>query len=232
MPELDDGSGPGDPIQLAKTGFAVGGPIGAAAFGGFGLLSGALGGGQRRRKERRIRQRNEKLLAMLQANVDRLGGLTASSTAEFASGRGELEDTIGRQAQRDVGSAAARGLTGSGFEIAQGANRARALGRGTASLLATSETRLSLDRRAAANRLLQGFSIAGQTDLALLQASDQRAAATSQAISSGVQAAATSGLIGRPAQAPTLGQSPFIASIQQPQQLPAAAPINNPFLTA
>lgn len=237
MPQFDVGTGISEGITLGTAGFAAGGPLGGLAGFGIGAISGALQGGRRRQSEKRLRRRNESLLSMLQRNVESLGAQRAGDTAEFSAGRAELESTIEQQASRDSGSAAARGLSGSGFEIGQAANRARALGRGTSSLLATSESRLSQDRRAALARLLQGFSLTGQTDLALLGANDRREASSSQARGDAFAAAAAAGLFGRPQQttgAGTFGAEPFIDSVPQtqqlPQQLPQGVPVNDPFL--
>ncbi len=139
---------------------------------------------------------------MLQSNFNRLQGQRAGNTAAFQSGRAELGDVIERQARADSGAAAARGLTGSSFEIGQAANRARALGAGTGRLLAGSERILSADRRAAAGRLLQGHQLSNQTDLAQINQAHQNAQSQGAQLGSAFQGASAAGLFSR-ANAPT-----------------------------
>ena len=220
--ELDFEAGIGQGITLGAQGFALGGPVGGVIGGGIGLVKGLFGGRSRRRQERRLRRRNEQALRLLRDALDEAQGQTATDTAAFQTGRGALREAVDDQAQRDQGLAAARGLTGSGFEIGQAAARARALTTGTSRLVATSEAQLEERRQAALARYLQGLSLTGQTDLALLGASDRRAARRGQALGSAVEAAAGAGLFGAPTTTARRGSAadgsgsapgPFIDSI-------------------
>lgn len=101
---------------------------------GVSLASKLLGGKKKRRPETASAgpsndDRRGQLLTMLmtdaqQARSDVNNPLNSSA---FMQGRASLLDSLKNIERRDSGAAAMRGLTGGEFEIAQGANRGRAL---------------------------------------------------------------------------------------------------------
>lgn len=134
--------GPGTAI-----GAAAGGVIGGIS-GLFGGDGGGGGGGQQRQ------QRGDRLRSLFEDRVERLRQTSPTETASFQAGTGALQDIMGEQQRRDASAAAARGLSGSQFELAQQAQRTQTLGRQTRRLVGESERRLASDRQSALRGLL------------------------------------------------------------------------------
>lgn len=162
------------------TGASIGssfGPIGTAAGAvigaGIGYLSGRRNHGKKGHDDR-LKERNEALLKMLNSYNTEAQNADPLDSQHYRTGLAEMNDEVQDQAGRDAGSAARRGLTGSEYELAQAANRTRAMVGGRRGLLADSERVIEQRKRDALARLLQGYGIANATDVGLLNRSDQQ----------------------------------------------------------
>jgi len=115
-------------LSGAASGAAAGssfGPVGTAIGGAVGLASGFFGGdgGGSSARDRAIQRNRESLRALTDRHQARLEE-SPTDTAFFQAGVGQLREQANRQADRDAQQAAARGLAGSQFELAQDASRA------------------------------------------------------------------------------------------------------------
>jgi hypothetical protein len=128
-------------------GTAVGGVLG-------GLASGFLGGGSSER-ERAIDE-NRDLLEELTAEYREAEATSPTETSFYQTGQAELAEQTERQAEADERAAAAAGLTGSQFAVAQDQNRAQERADALRSLLTDAE---QIDRKneqvALENRMAQ-----------------------------------------------------------------------------
>lgn len=103
-------------------------------------------------------------------------------SATYAAGLGALRDATAAQTNRDAGAAAARGMTGGTFELAQAAERTRAAGAQQRDLMATSAA--EAERRQAA--LLQMVMAAQAMQNQNAQAGDAARAGRMGAVAGGV----------------------------------------------
>ena len=119
-------SGAATGAQLGSIVPGVGNAVGGAIGGALGLASGFFGGGGggSSARDRAIQRNRESLRALTERYESRLEE-SPTDTAFFETGVGQLQEQADRQADRDAQQAAARGLGGSQFELAQDANRAR-----------------------------------------------------------------------------------------------------------
>jgi hypothetical protein len=130
----------------AASGAAAGssfGPWGTVIGGTTGFLSGFLGSdgepsGESPARERALDENRERL-RVLTDDLEAARERSPTDTSFFDVGAAELQARTERQAEADAEQAAARGLTGSQFELAQDANRAQAQGEGLRSLLRSAE---------------------------------------------------------------------------------------------
>jgi hypothetical protein len=106
------------------------------------------------------------LQAGSRAGLGQLGGLFSNELAAsgrynlgqsqfFRQGLASLQDILSRQAESDAGAAAARGMSGGTFELAQLGQRNELLGRTTGELLSGAEQIQAARRQAALAGLLQ-----------------------------------------------------------------------------
>ena len=107
----------------AAAGSTIAPGIGTAVGAGVGLLSGFFGGGDGNSARDREVQRNREALAHLIDRRDAALDASPTDTTFFKTGTAELQEQAGRQADRDAAQAAARGLSGSQFEVAQAKTR-------------------------------------------------------------------------------------------------------------
>jgi len=117
---------------------------------------------------------------------DRLQSQRPEQTAFYQTQRGQLADFLRRQTERDAGSAARRGLTGSEFELAQAGQRQATAAGGERAALAGAEERLRTDRETALARLLQSLGLYSGFATNQRQISAQQRAAYAQAVGSAV----------------------------------------------
>lgn len=115
-----------------------------------------------------------------------------SQTALFRSGKGVLADLLRDRVRSDSSAAAARGLLGSEFEIAQGAERGRTSASFLRNLLGQSETGLRFERGQAFGQAIQGRSIADNFLLGLMSEEERKNARRQAAIMGVFQALASS----------------------------------------
>lgn len=95
------------------------------------------------------------LRSMFEDRLSRIQDTDVTEDAGFTAGVGALRDQADDQAEQDEQAAAARGLTGSAFEVAQDANRAEALGEGTRALLGRAQQRQDRREESTLQRLVQ-----------------------------------------------------------------------------
>lgn len=128
--------------------------VGAAIGGGIGLASGFFGDDDNDRREEAIRE-NEDLLAMLRDRFGAARDRDPTETQLFQAGTTAAREQAEREAETDASQAAARGLEGSAFEVAQDQNRARQLGRQTRRLTVDADRVQRQQERSALQAMLQ-----------------------------------------------------------------------------
>jgi hypothetical protein len=115
-------------LSGASSGAAIGGPVGAAVGGVVGLASGFFGGGNDEtplQDEAISRQRD--LVNMLEGRYRTRQEQSATDTPLYESGMQQALERQREEANRDASQAAARGLQGSQFELAQDQQRSESL---------------------------------------------------------------------------------------------------------
>jgi len=137
MPDFDVKGGLSGAASGAGTGAAIGSVVpgvGTAIGAGVGAGLGALGGGffggddeMSPARKRAIRE-NENLLAMMESRYRDVQQRDPAESRFFQAAQTQSREQIQRQADRDASTAAARGLTGSQFEVAQASARQAELG--------------------------------------------------------------------------------------------------------
>jgi hypothetical protein len=129
-------------LSGAASGAAAGstfGPVGTAIGGGVGLLSGFLGGDDENPALQRAISDNRQALGNLVDRRDAALEASPTETAFFNTGATQLQEQAEEEADTDAAQAAARGLSGSQFEVAQDQARAEATSKGLRQLVADSE---------------------------------------------------------------------------------------------
>lgn len=139
----------------AQAGAAVGGPIGAAIGGGVGLVSGFFGGDEEEGVPDETIRENEELLGMLRDRFQAARNRSPTETTLFEAGTTAQQERQERQADRDASQAAARGLTGSQFELAQDASRSQQAASSQRDLLVQSDRVQREEERQALQSMLQ-----------------------------------------------------------------------------
>lgn len=105
----------------ASAGFGIGGPVGAGIGAAIGLGSGFFG------QEEERENPYEDVVNMLEGRLEGERRDSPTDQTVYQAGLSEAQEQVERQARQDAGQAAARGLEGSQFAVAQDANRADAL---------------------------------------------------------------------------------------------------------
>ena len=139
MADFDFSQGLSGAASGAAAGSTIAPGIGTAIGGALGLATGFFGGSDGNSARDRELQRNREALANLVDRRDAALDASPTDTALFQTGATELQEQAKRQADRDASAAAARGLEGSQFEVAQDQARAEAVSRGLRSLVADAE---------------------------------------------------------------------------------------------
>ena len=111
-----------------------------------------------------------------------------SQTTLFQGGKGVLADLL-RDRSRSDSSAAARGLLGGEFEIAQGAERGRTSSNFIRNLLGQSETALRSERGQAFGQAIQGRGLADNFLLGLMDQDERERLRRQQAIMGAITSA-------------------------------------------
>lgn len=157
--------------------------VGTLAGAGIGLALGVGSRifGRRRRRSDPLQEDRQRILADIFGRLEETEG-PASSTATFTTGAATIRDELGRVREADAQGAAARGLTGSSFEVAQGGERNRSLVEALRGLLGDAERTQIAERgqllSLASNLVGQGSSLAARQQAA----ADQRRAGRTNAI--------------------------------------------------
>lgn len=156
-----------DTLKGAAKGLPFG--LAGAAVGG---LAGYLSG--KGRDEDPYKEQREKLINTL---MERVQG-SPFQTESFRQGRSQLYNALSQKRQRDASTAAARGLSGGEFEIAQANQRGRRLSRGMGNLRREAEGMQSQRLYQA----LSGVQSATNQNNFLLRRNDKRRAALFQGL--------------------------------------------------
>jgi hypothetical protein len=135
-------------------GTAIGAGVGGLAGAATGFFGGGGGGDDDEARQQAISQ-NRNLLGMLEDRFRTKQMQGPTDTTLFAAGMSQAREQAQRQAEADASQAAARGLTGSQYEVAQDANRQRQLGRTQRQLLARGDRVQREEERAALRSLLR-----------------------------------------------------------------------------
>ena len=148
------GAGAGATVGSVVPG--VGTAIGAGVGGVLGAATGFFGGGgdDDEARQQAISQ-NRNLLGMLEDRFRTKQMQGPTETTLYQAGMSQAQEQARRQAEADASQAAARGLTGSQYAVAQDANRQRQLGQAQRQLLAKSDRVQREEERAALRSLLQ-----------------------------------------------------------------------------
>jgi hypothetical protein len=137
-------------LSGAASGAAAGsafGPWGTAIGGAVGGIAGLFGGGGGADDQLdETEDRNKRLASRLRGMYQDAEDKNASNTQFYAQGMAQAREQTEGQATRDASQAAARGLSGSEFELAQDANRQEALAQTQRNLLTNSEQQLQQER--------------------------------------------------------------------------------------
>ena len=184
--DFDLGTGLSGAASGAAVGAQFGGPVGIGIGAGAGFLSGFLGDDSSPR---------EKAVQRTRENLKSLVNKSPTDTTTFNVGATQLQEQNREQARRDASQAAARGLSGSQFEVSQDANRAEQMGKGIQSLLRTSSRRLQGRRqnaRSQLNALLEGRAQAEARRNRAVQRSVSRLPALLSALTSNGESPQTS----------------------------------------
>ena len=179
----------------AATGASVGSVVpgvGTAVGAGVGAIGGALTGffggddDENGPRQQAIGQ-NRELLSMLEDRFQAAEDRTPTETTFFESGMAQAREQADRAADRDAAQAAARGLEGSQFALAQDAQRQRQFATTQQELLGQASQLERQDERAALQRLLQQRSqlnsLVGSEASAQRRADQRRSASVQRALS-------------------------------------------------
>lgn len=172
-------------------GTLIGGPAGGAIGGALGRAAGSAFDNDDRNGRRRRQRRGGKLRKLFEDRYDRLKKKSPTETATFRSGSSALREALGEQAERDASAAAARGLTGSAFELAQKGDRTEALASGMRRLVGESERRLTRDRESALRGILSAARFEEDVRARRQRRRDRRKSRLAQIVGSALEAGTT-----------------------------------------
>jgi len=139
MATYDVSTGLSQGLSGAAAGSAIAPGIGTAIGGAVGLASGFLGGNDGSDIREQAIDRNRQALSRLTERRDEVLEEGPTDTEFFNAGASQLQEQAQEQADADAAQAAARGLTGSQFEVAQDQARAETRAEGLRSLLTEAE---------------------------------------------------------------------------------------------
>jgi hypothetical protein len=147
------GAGAGATVGSVVPG--IGTAIGAGVGGGLGAATGFFGGGDDDEARQQAIKKNRNLLGMLENRFRTKQMRDPTETTLFSAGMSQAQEQARRQAETDASQAAARGLTGSQYAVAQDANRQQQLARTQRQLLVRSDRVQREEERAALRSLLR-----------------------------------------------------------------------------
>lgn len=156
--------GAGGAVLGASSGYQLGGAFGAALGGIVGGLGGLFGGRTASsRYTKQLTRQNRRLSAYLQGLHTRAKHTPAVQTNVYQQGMAAARDQAVQQADLDAAQAAALGLSGTEYEMAQASERTKALAQVQRALLAEGEQEQQEEQR----RLLQAWLSQQRTSNAL-----------------------------------------------------------------
>jgi len=135
--------------------------------------------------------RGTRLRKMFEDRLDRIQATDPGESAGFTAGVGALRDRMDTEAERDTEAAAARGLTGSQFELAQDEQRAEVLGEETRALLGRAQQRQDQRERSTLGLLMEASGFEEDIRARRQQRQDRRRSRLGQIAGSALQAGAT-----------------------------------------
>jgi hypothetical protein len=130
---------------------------GAAAAGSLARAGAFIFGGD---DDNEGPNRGRRLASLFESRLQEAQQTSPTESARYKAGRGALSDLLSKQRQRDEAAAAARGLEGSQFEVAQQSRRAETLGKQTRRLLGEAESSLQRRRQNLRSALLRSEGLA------------------------------------------------------------------------
>lgn len=160
----------------ASAGAGIGGPWGAAIGGAVGLGAGFFGGDDEDENDPRQKamQRHRDVINMLEGRYETRKNQSPTETPLYQAGMSQAQERVRQEAGRDASQAAARGLTGSQFEVAQDQNRSQQLGSFQQNLLQNSVRADRKRERQALQQLLGAHGDLSQFQFQAAQAQDKR----------------------------------------------------------
>jgi hypothetical protein len=129
---------------------------GAAAAGSLARAGASIFGGD----DNEGPNRGRRLARLFESRLQEAEQKSPTESARYKAGRGALSDLLSEQRQRDEAAAAARGLGGSQFEVAQASKRAETLGKQTRRLVGEAESSLQRRRQNLRSALLRSEGLA------------------------------------------------------------------------
>lgn len=135
-------------------------------------------------------ERGQRLRSLFEDRLETVQSRTPTETTSFRAQTGALRGALDRQAETDEEQAAARGLSGSAFEVSQDATRTRQLARGTRQAAATSASALRQQEQSALQGLLRAEGLAADLEARRRRAEQRRQSRLNELLSSGMRAAA------------------------------------------
>lgn len=149
--------------------------------------------------------RGSRIRQIFEERYDRLRETSPTETEGFEAGLGALREQSQRQAETDEEQAAARGLEGSQFALAQDASRAEALANSTRNLVRGSAQGLQQRRQSALAGLLDAEQLGMQEDQFERELESRRQSRLGQIAGTGLQAATQFALAGQEDQSASSG---------------------------
>lgn len=159
----------------------IGTAIGAGVGGVLGGIGGLFGGGGDDRLEQ-AQQRQAELADFVRQRFLEAERTDPQETQLFQTGRSQMREQLDRQRQQDIGQAAARGLRGTEFEVAQAGQRAQAAGQTLRGLTADAAQQQEGRRRQLLQQLLQTTGAAANIEMQRGRLDQQRRQASAQRI--------------------------------------------------
>jgi hypothetical protein len=141
-------------------------------------------------------KRGERIRQIFEERYQRLRDQSPGQTEQFTAGVGALRDQAEREARRDASQAAARGLEGSQFAVAQDESRARALAQSTRDLFQQSARSLQQRRQSALRGLAEQSNRLDQFDAEQRRLERRREGRLGEIAGAGLQAATQFALSG------------------------------------
>lgn len=171
-------------------GTAIGAGVGAVG----GALTGFFGGDDGPSEREKALAENREMLGMLESRFQAAEQRDPTDTTLFEAGSSAATERAREQRQTDAGQAAARGLTGSQFEVAQAQQRQQQLGNQRRQLLVQGDQVQRQQERQALQSLLQQRASTNNLAAGVATAEQQQEQAQADRLSGAFSTLAQTGL--------------------------------------